>query len=130
MKIYIKNKKMKLINVFLFLFFVFLFLLVTISDDRWRSKKQFKKYIIENSSKLKKEKSTWILPYDKGIYFTELTIKKNDDNKGYYLVTWGDRNKPLLWYIFLDYSMYVDIPYLEHKGKNIELDKQILELLK
>ncbi len=100
----------------------------------WPTEKQMKKYIIENSDRIRKkitdnrdENPYYILAFT-GYYFDEITICYVEDN-GYRVIAWGDRNNKFGWMFFSDFSFRVDIKDLEHKKKSTYLDKEVLQIL-
>lgn len=108
------------------------------------SEKTCKKYIIEHQKEIVIDTSNFI-SQEKGkkyfkimsteySYFEDITIRLNDENS-YYVIFWADRDKiksgwyRFLWKLKLDKSFEVDIKYNEYKGKNVDLDKEILKIL-
>lgn len=100
-------------------------------DTILSKKYRFKKFIIENKDKIK-----YIQDGDYSIYsidslsgyYTDVSIRLKSDST-YDVVFWGNR-KSWLWNYKLDYYFSVDIPYNRYKRKNVEIDIEIINILK
>jgi hypothetical protein len=93
------------------------------------STKRCKKYIIKHASYIVKDKHGYSIDTCIGLpYYTDISICMYSDSS-YNVVFWGNRES-FLWDFRLDKSFTVDIPYEKYKKHNVELDKQILFILK
>jgi len=105
-----------------------------------------KNYIIEHQDEIKLVDNSWNndstiqhfkIPTVEGYYWGDITIRYYNDNH-YNVIFWSDRQKMedkeflwrFLWNFKLDKDFDVDVKYREHKGKNVELDVEILKILK
>ena len=101
------------------------------------SENECKKYIIEHQGEIKNDSSNewWDSSRTKYFkitscdwkYFTDITIKKIDDSC-YSVVFWGNRDS-WWWDIKSDTYFTVDITYNKYKGKNVDKDIKIIEIL-
>jgi len=88
---------------------------------------QFKKYIIKHQDEIiREDEDSFRLYTDDLKYWEEVTLHGYETY--YTIVFWGDRDT-WKWFINLDHKISEDIEYKKHKGENIELDKQILDIL-
>lgn len=94
----------------------------------WPTKRQMKKYVIENCDRIQKDGSRYALAFT-GPYFEEITINYVNAN-GYNLIAWGNRKSKLGWFIWGDFQVRPDILYKEYKKKSTYLDKELLRILK
>jgi hypothetical protein len=88
-----------------------------------------KKVIIENKKSIRYDAENNVFKIDSTTfnYYTDISIKLNGDSC-YYIVFWGDRDS-WLWDFKLDKNFSIDIPYNRYKGKNIDKDVEIINIL-
>lgn len=93
------------------------------------STKRCKKYIIKHASYIVKDKYGYSIDTCIGLpYYTDISIRMDSDNS-YNVVFWGNRES-FLWNFRLDKHFSADVPYEKSKKHNVELDEQILSILK
>lgn len=114
--------------VFVVMVSVFLTAIV-LSNIKHENHNKYKNYIIEHSDDIRVGRDSVNFNIDscKYNYFTDVTLQIHDDSS-YRVIFWGDRDS-WLWGIKLDDYFSVDIPYNRYKGKNVEKDIQIIEIL-
>jgi len=87
-----------------------------------------KKYIIEHQDDITKDgPNKYRLQTPDLNYYEEVTINLRSD-KGYYIIFWGSRDS-WKWNIKLDKNFDADIMYKEYKGKNTNLDRELLKTI-
>ena len=104
----------------LLIFFVFL-LFACNSEDA------YKKIIIENEYRIEKVASNIFVIDSLNSYYEKVTVRM--DKASYTVIFWGNRESTL-WKFRGDVYFTVDIKYNEYKNKSVELDKQLLDILK
>ena len=91
--------------------------------------KKIKKYVLAHKDQIKKEKYGLVIPSTDYKYYKDITLRliKGTDST-YQIVFWGDRES-ILWSFKLDKLVLVDVSYNRYKGKNVELDEKVFELI-
>lgn len=86
-----------------------------------------KNYIIEHQDDMIKYKTNrYKIDTCEFNYYTDITIRISDSS--YNVIFWGDR-KSWKWGHKLDKYFEIDIPYNRYKGKNIDIDVEIIKIL-
>jgi len=108
---------------------VFIFLVPT--------ENEYKEYIIKHQDEINVIDSAngwneyWVFDIDTCniylSYFTDVTIHTYGDS-AYSMVFWGDRNS-WLWYFKSDKKIDCSIPYNRYKGKNVDLDIEVIKAI-
>jgi ABC-type uncharacterized transport system auxiliary subunit len=93
--------------------------------------KGMKKYVLAHKAMLKKEENNLlVIPSTDYKYYKDITLRLLDGTDStYQIVFWGDRES-MLWRFKLDKHITVSIPYNRYKGKNVNLDTQVFDLIK
>lgn len=120
------NNFYKFIVIFYIVCAILIILAFFIKSEIWRSKNKFKRYVIENFSRIYIDSENLLKLTYLDFYFEEVSIKKMDENT-YTIIAWGDRNS-IFWYLFKDYYFTIDLKYKESKKKSIKLDKKVMRL--
>ena len=91
--------------------------------------KKIKKYVLAHKEMIRKEKYGLVIPSTDYKYYKEITLRLVDNSdSAYQIVFWGDRES-ILWSFKLDKLVLVDVSYNRYKGKNVELDEKVFELI-
>ena len=108
-----------------------LILIITFTIIKYEPINRSKYFIIKNKDKIKYVKdgdySHYSIDSLKG-YYTDVSINLKSDSS-YTVIFWGDRNS-WLWDFKLDNYFTVDVPYNRYKGKDVEKDIEIINILK
>jgi hypothetical protein len=92
--------------------------------------KGMKKYVLSHKEMLKKEENNLLMiPSTDYKYYKDITLRLLDSaDSTYQIVFWGDRES-ILWRFKLDKHITVSIPYNRYKGKDVNLDTQVFDLI-
>jgi hypothetical protein len=131
--------KLKFAALGLNLFALSILIFLAISTSPYMTDNRCKKYIITNKDKLIKEHNDLatvelaiLKPNIKFYhYYTDITLRLlySESDSTYQIIFWGDRNS-WKWDFKRDKLVLVDIRYNRYKGKNVDLDLQIFNILK
>jgi hypothetical protein len=130
----IKNdmKTLHAIIMPVFAFFLMIFsltFLIAIASP-FLTDKGMKKYVLTHKEMIKKENNNLlVIPHTDFKYYKDVTLRLIDGTDStYQIVFWGDRES-ILWRFKLDKLVRVTIPYNRYKGKNVELDEKVYEMI-
>ena len=99
------------------------FLLISILPTENRCKR----YIIKHQNEI--ETLTGKIPSCTMKYYTDITVRQwGDGDSSYNVIFWGNRES-WIWSFKLDKHFTIDIPYNRSKGKNVELDVKLMEII-
>ena len=91
--------------------------------------KKVKKYVLAHKEMIRKENNFMVIPSTDFKYYKDITLRLLEGTDStYQIVFWGDRES-ILWRFKLDKLVLVDIGYNRYKGKNVELDEKVFELI-
>jgi len=91
-----------------------------------------KEYVLANKDRIVKEEHGLVLPCTDLGYYEDATLRLlpgRGNDSTYQIIFWGDR-KNWKWNFKLDKALIVDVPYNRHKGKDVDLDVEVLTLIK